>query len=211
MFEYHAPCVPMKASEAVRPWRRTTDPDDAALLSAVARRDHDACATLYRRYGAILLGLLHRILGSRPEAEDVLHEVFLQVWRTAADFDEVRGSAFVWLTVLARSRALDRRDALATRSRTLVRAAGTVVETAPDAAEIASSGEQRRRLLGALAEIPEPQRDVLLLAYFEGLSQTEIAARLDKPLGTIKSLARLGLDKLRARLRSVPTRRWSRR
>jgi RNA polymerase sigma-70 factor (ECF subfamily) len=71
--------------------------------------------------------------------------------------------------------------------------------------------EQRRQLLGALAEIPEPQRAVLRLAYFDGLSQTEIAARLEKPLGTVKSLARLGLDKLRARLRSVPRRRGGRR
>ena len=197
MIECRTERVPRRAPEAVEAWRQKADREDAVLLAAVAGGDEGAYATLYDRYGAVLLGLLHRILGSLCEAEDVLQEVFLQVWREARHFDEARGKAFVWLTTLTRSRGLDRLDGIASRRRTALRAASCVVESAPDVADLASAAEDRRRLLVALADIPEPQRDVLLLAYFEGLTQTEIAARLDRPLGTIKSLARLGLEKLR--------------
>lgn len=188
--------------------RQNDDTADVTLLSAVARGDRDAYATLYYRYSCVLLGLLHRILRSRTEAEDVLQEVFLQVWRRARDFDTARGGVFVWLTTLTRSRALDRLDVIASRQRATTRAANAVAESAPDAAELASAAEESRRLLHALAELPGAQRDVLLLAYFEGLSQTEIAARLDQPLGTVKSQARLGLVKLRALLRPWPRSRW---
>jgi RNA polymerase sigma-70 factor (ECF subfamily) len=189
------------AAAAVRPWRQNPDAADAALLSAVAQGDHAAYAALYDRYAPTLFGLLDRILGSRAEAEEVLQEVFLYVWRRAPDYDEARGAPFVWLTTLARSRALDRLDKVASRKRTISRASSAVAPRTPDPAELASSAEEERWLLRALAEIPESQRLVLFLAYFEGLSQSEIAARLDKPLGTIKSLARLGLAKLRERLR----------
>jgi RNA polymerase sigma-70 factor (ECF subfamily) len=192
-------------------WREKAAATDAALLSAVARGDHDAYAALYQRYGSIILGLLYRILRSRMEAEDVLQDVFLQVWRRARDFDQARGGGFVWLTTLARSRALDRLDLLASRQRTIGRAAGAGAESAPDPAELASSAEEGRRLLQALAEIPDAQRQVLLLAYFEGLTQSEIATRLDQPLGTVKSQARLGLVKLRQLLRARAGRRWGRR
>jgi RNA polymerase sigma-70 factor, ECF subfamily len=180
---------------------------DAELLSAVARKDRDAYAAVYERYGRILLGLLMRILDDRAEAEEVLQDVFLQVWRRAADYDDSRGRPFVWLTTLARSRALDRIDALRSRQRTAAGAGSAIRESAPDPAELASEAEDGRRLRRALAEIPAAQREVLLLGYFEGLSQSEIAARLDAPLGTVKSHARLGLTKLRALLRlGDPTR-----
>ncbi|HJQ84053.1 MAG TPA: sigma-70 family RNA polymerase sigma factor [Candidatus Binatia bacterium] len=183
--------------------------DDGDLLVAVARGDRDAYDRLYRRHGATLLGLLHRMLADRAEAEDVLHEVFLQVWRRARDFDAARGDAFVWLTTVARNRALDRLEALASRRRTLVRATAAVVERAADPADAASSCEERRRLVRALAQIPDAERDVLLLAYFGGLTQPEIAARLDRPLGTVKSHARLGLGRLRALLCPARAPRWS--
>lgn len=192
--------MPRKAPDTERPGRYVADAQDAALVVAIARGDRGAYAALYDRYGSVLLGVLHRILGHPSEAEDVLQEVFLQVWRQAGRFDERRGNAFVWLTTLTRSRALDRLEGLASRQRTVVRASNVVGESVPDAAELVSSAEERRRLLVALADIPDAQRDVLLLAYFEGLTQTEIATRLDRPLGTIKSLARLGLHKLRERL-----------
>jgi RNA polymerase sigma-70 factor (ECF subfamily) len=187
-------------TEAVNIRRQQADPTDADLLSAVARGDREAYATLYYRYSPILLGLLIRILGIREEAEDALQELFLQVWRRAGDFDGTRGRPFVWLTTLARNRALDRLDATGSRQRTLSRAGGSGADGVPDPAELASSAEEGRRLVRALAEIPSPQRDVLLLAYVEGLSQSEIAARLAQPLGTVKSQARLGLAKLRALL-----------
>jgi RNA polymerase sigma-70 factor (ECF subfamily) len=187
---------------AVRIWRQRADVEDGALLSAVARGDREAYAAFYHRHSPTVLGLLCRILRSRPEAEDVLQEVFLQVWRQARQFDLTRGAPFVWLTMLARSRAFDRLESIASRQRTVARAAGAPVDLAPDPADLAVSAEDEGRLRRALARVPDEQREVLLLAYFEGLSQSAIAARLALPLGTVKSNARLGLEKLRRQFRS---------
>jgi RNA polymerase sigma-70 factor (ECF subfamily) len=175
-----------------------TGAPDGELLAAVARGDRQAYAALHRRYAPLLLGLLTRILPSRPEAEDVLQDVFLQVWKRAADFDERRGRPFPWLVTLARSRALDRLSVLDSRSRlAAVHTRDVRPEEAPDPVHAASFAEHARRLRAALEQIPDSQRQVLLLAYFEGLTQSEIAGRLGTPLGTVKSHARLGLTKLR--------------
>jgi RNA polymerase sigma-70 factor (ECF subfamily) len=175
--------------------------DDTALLHAVARGDERAFATLYDRYASILLGLLLRILHSRAEAEDVLQEVFLQIWQRASDFDQMRGRAFTWLVTLARSRAIDRLRALESRHRTATESARGASDVVHDAAEDAIQSEQHEIVRQALATLPEEQRRTLLLAYFEGLSQSEIAARLNEPLGTVKTRARAGLMKLRELLR----------
>jgi RNA polymerase sigma-70 factor (ECF subfamily) len=183
--------------------RAAATPSDAELLRAVARGDEHAYASLYHRHGADLLGLIRRILGSRAEAEDVLQEVFLQVWRHAGDYDEARGRAFRWLAVIARSRALDRRSTLDSRNRAASGApAEETVNHAADPADEAGQAEEAEIVRQALGEIPEAQKNVLLLAYFQGLSQSEIALRLGHPLGTVKSHARLGLAKLRERIRS---------
>ena len=166
-------------------------------MSAVTRGDSNALGELYDRYGAILFGLLLRILHDRSEAEDVLQEVFLQTWRKAGDFDPTRGRALAWLAMLSRSRALDRLRALASRSRTAAEAAEEGDERSPDAVLDTMVAEDARRVRRALESIPEAQREVLRLAYFEGLSQSEIAARLTRPLGTVKTHARLGLLRLR--------------
>src|SRR5262245_4771381 len=187
MIGVHEIPVAKRTPPAVHAWRRKADSDDAALLSAIGRGDRQAYATLYDRYGAVLLGLIYRILRSRTEAEDVLHDVFLQIWHNGHHYDAARGAPFVWLTRLARNRALDRRERLASQQRTLHRAGSTTPEGPPDPAEITSTAEDGRRLRRALAVVPEIQRRVLMLAYFEGLTQSEIAARIDKPLGTVKS------------------------
>lgn len=166
-------------------------------MSAVARGDSNALGELYDRYGAILFGLLLRILHDRPEAQDVLQEVFFQAWRRAADFDPSRGRVLAWLAVLARSRALDRRRALASRSRTATEAANEGPERSADGVLQTVVAEDARRVRLALESISEAHREVLQLAYFEGLSQSEIAARLARPLGTVKTHTRLGLLKLR--------------
>jgi len=175
---------------------------DNDLLHAITRGDEQALAALYDRYRLILFGLILRILHDRPEAEDVLQEAFLQVWRRAGDFDESRGRVFTWLVTIARSRALDRLRVLGSRARL----ADEVVAHAAtadlgDAADDALKSEQGTIVRQALAELPEEQRRALLLAYFDGLTQTEISARLGEPLGTVKTRMRSGLIKLRALLR----------
>ena len=170
---------------------------DVDLLRAIARRDELALASLYDRYRLILFGLLTRILLSREEAEDVLQEVFLQVWRRAADFDEQRGRPFTWLVTLARSRAIDRLRVLASRRRLADAAAQNAPDEASDAVSDTLHAEQREIVGRALAELPEEQRHTLKLAYFEGLTQSEIAAKLGTPLGTVKTRMRSGMIKLR--------------
>ena len=175
---------------------------DNELLSAVARGDEQALAFIYDRYRLILFGLVLRILHDRQEAEDVLQETFLQVWRRAADFDAGRGRVFTWLVTIARSRALDRLRALGSRARTAEEVvAHSPQDQAGDAAKEAVQSEQGRIVRQALGELPEEQKRTLFLAYFEGLTQTEIAARLGDPLGTVKTRMRAGLMKLREVLR----------
>lgn len=192
-----------------------TDARDATWLRTVARgRDaadgapteaERALAALYDAYAKILFGLLLRILHSRTEAEDVLQEVFVQVWQRAADFDAARGRPFTWLVTLARSRAIDRLRANASRDRT---AAAVEDDNSQAASENlnpldeAVKSERRERIREALNEIPEAQRRVLLLAYFEGLTQSEIAAKLNEPLGTVKTRTRSALFRLRELLQN---------
>ena len=177
---------------------------DSELLRAISRGDEQALAAIYDRYRLILFGLILRIVHDRQEAEDVLQEAFLQVWRRAADFDESRGRVFTWLVTIARSRALDRLRTIGSRAKladeVLAHSPG---DEAGDAAKDAVKSEQGTIVRRALAELPEEQRETLLLAYFEGLTQTEIAARLGDPLGTVKTRMRSGLSKLRQLLKEA--------
>jgi len=170
---------------------------DVELLAAIARKDETAIAELYDRYRVILFGLLIRILTSREEAEDVLQEVFLQVWRRAGDFDEKRGRPFTWLVTLARSRGIDRLRSLAAKERVALARAREPSEEVSDAVADAFASVQRTLVTTALAQLPEEQKRPLTLAYFEGLTQSEIAAKLGAPLGTVKTRMRTGLMKLR--------------
>ena len=167
------------------------------VLRAIAGGDEQSLSTLYTRYKLILFSLILRIVHSQPEAEDVLQEVFLQVWRKAADFDEARGRPFTWLVTLARSRAIDRLRALDSRDRTATEAARDVPDSISDASDDALKSEQGEIVRGALAQLPEEQRRILVLAYFEGLTQSEIAERLTTPLGTVKTRMRSGMTRLR--------------
>lgn len=170
---------------------------DVEFLKAVARGDEQALAQLYDRYRGILFGLLMRILNSREEAEDVLQEVFLQVWRRAGDFDEKRGRPFTWLVTLARSRGIDRLRSLGARDRVAQASARETSDEISDAASDTFRSEQRELVTRALALLPEEQQGPLTLAYFDGLTQSEIAAKLGAPLGTVKTRMRAGMIKLR--------------
>ena len=166
-------------------------------MKAIAARDEAALAQLYDRYRVIVFGLLMRILNNREEAEDVLQEVFLQVWRKAGDFDENRGRPFTWLVTLGRSRGIDRLRTLASRDRVAEAGAREVIEQISDAATDTFKSEQRGLVNMALAQLPDEQKWPLMLAYFDGLTQSEIAARLGAPLGTVKTRMRTGLMRLR--------------
>jgi RNA polymerase sigma-70 factor, ECF subfamily len=176
---------------------RAQDVHDIELLKAIAAKDEAALGRLYDRYRVILFGLLMRILNNREEAEDVLQEVFLQVWRKAADFDQTRGRPFTWLVTLARSRGIDRLRMLAARERLAEAGARQTSEEISDAASDAFKSEQRGLMTDALAQLPDEQKQPIMLAYFDGLTQSEIATRLGAPLGTVKTRMRTGLMKLR--------------
>lgn len=170
---------------------------DVDLLHAVARGDEAALARLYDQYRVILFGLLVRILNSREEAEDGLQDVFIQVWRRAADFDEKRGRPFTWLVTLARSRAIDRLRQLGARQRLATGAAENQPEEVSDALADTFRSEQKEIVKRALAQLPQEQRHALTLAYYDGLTQSEIASHLGTPLGTVKTRMRSGMNKLR--------------
>ena len=175
---------------------------DRALVARIESRDADALALLYDRHAGRLIGLAHRILGDTGEAEEILQEVFLHVWRAATTFDPSRGPVLAWLLVATRSRSIDR-----LRSRRPGKSAGmTSLEEAPETASRedveadAASREWEAQCRAVIAELPEDQRRALELAYFEGLTHQEIAERTATPLGTVKTRVRLGLMKLRERI-----------
>jgi len=176
---------------------------DRALIARVEARDAQALALLYDRYASRLLGLGQRILGDTGEAEEVLQEVFLFVWRAAATFDPGRGSVLAWLLVTMRSRAIDR---VRTR-RPAARAGLTSVERVPDRPDPrdveadSATREWEALCRSAIAQLPPEQRIALELAYFEGLTHQEIARKTSTPLGTVKTRVRLGLMKLKDRIR----------
>lgn len=166
------------------------DPSDEALVARMAQGDRTALSSLYGRHAPKLLGLLVRMLGAKAEAEDLLHDVFLEVWRHAPDYVPERGSVRAWLTTRTRSRALDKIKSAARRR-------SVPTEDAPEPSAPAPVHDDHRRLQETLLEMPENQREVLLLAYFEDLSASEIAGRLGIPLGTVKSRTRAALITLR--------------
>lgn len=184
--------------------------DDRELLRRMADGHEVAAGTLYDRYGAPLFGFVFRLVGEQADAEEVVMDTFLQAWRSAAGFDGERGSVQAWLTMMARSRALDLLRVRGRRERMITTSAlsdgdGAGVDHATHGipGESIEQEEQRRAIATALALLSAPQRTVIELAFFEGLSQSEIAARLREPLGTIKTRARLGMQKLRDALRPL--------
>ncbi len=178
--------------------------DDAQLVAKVAQGDRSAFVALYDRFSTPLYSLALKMLANEAEAQDLLQEVFLSVWNKAATFRAERGSAFSWVVAQLRNRAIDR-----IRSR---RRRGELLEThAPDlepsgsatlsSAENCELSERAREVRSALEQLSGDQRQVLRLAFFEGLTQVEIAQKLEEPLGTIKARAHRGMARLRTILR----------
>lgn len=181
-------------------WVSVGDKGDVSLISGAAAGDRDCLAALYDRYAPALLAIARRILGDRREAEDLLHDVFIEVWRQAGDYDEARGSVRAWLLMRMRSRALDRRKSAAISRRADLPAPDAVADAVGDAhgGEDPALGPDRQAVRRALAALPAEQRQVLELGYFEGLSSSEIAERVRAPIGTVKSRVAAALSKLRA-------------
>ena len=175
--------------------------DDVRLLARVADRDADALGALYDRHGRVVFGLLYRMLGSPEAAEEVTQDTFHAVWRRSTTYRAERGPVRTWIIAIARNAAIDWRRTRGKRQQrdaTLDEAMALVDDTRVDDRVIASlSGE---RLRAAVASLPAEQRDALSLAFWSGLTQTEIAARTAVPLGTVKTRIRLAMAKLRERL-----------
>jgi RNA polymerase sigma-70 factor (ECF subfamily) len=174
---------------------------DRALWSAFVSDPSAGVEGLYDRYSKLVYGLARTILADAHEAEDLTHEVFMSLL-TRCTYDPARGSLASYLCAMTRSRAIDRTRSRG-RAQRLLHKSGALEaqeDEAPAVAEEISTAESARAVRAALARLPAIQRQVLELAYFKGLTQTEIAARLDTPLGTVKSWARRGLFTLRSAL-----------
>lgn len=180
---------------------------DRQLVARMATGDESALAQLYDRHARTAYAIAFAITRERADAEEAVADAFNQVWRNAAQYEADRGSVAAWLATMTRTRALDVLRARGRRLRALERAAhldetglATPVAAA-DAPDRAPERDEARRLVtSSLAELPLPQRRVVELAYFNGLTQSEIAAELQEPLGTVKTRMRAALEKLRARL-----------
>lgn len=180
---------------------------DRRMLERMAKGDGDALRELYDMHSRAVYSLAVRILRSQSDAEDVVQEVFTQAWRQAARYDSMRGTVAGWLLMQTKSRAIDRLRARAARpeSSDVDQAASTPdTNETPDLQVVRS--EQALRVKAALDELPMLQRTALELAYYEGLTHTEIAERLEQPLGTVKTRIRQGLLKLRDALDDRETR-----
>jgi RNA polymerase sigma-70 factor, ECF subfamily len=176
--------------------------DDATVVQRMAAGDEGALAILYDQWTQAVYSLGMHLLRDADEAEDVVEETFWQAWQRAATYDAARGTVRSWLLTIARSRALDRlRARQRQRDEASLGSDHTLAIAADSDPLLDAEGAERRTLvLQALQELPEDQRRALELAYFRGLSQTEVAEYLGEPLGTIKTRMRLGMQKLRTKL-----------
>lgn len=183
-------------------------PHDVDLVLRMAQGDEQALGQLYDRFGSVMYAVAFRVVGQQADAEEVVMEGFSQAWREAPRFDQARGSVAAWLTMMTRSRALDLVRSQSRRERIT----DTAAREEPTAGPAMSAGfpspgatvlddERKKAVTAAMASLSPPQRQAIELAYYDGLSQSEIADRLKEPLGTIKTRMRLGMQKLREALR----------
>lgn len=181
------------------------EPDWTALVARIARGDQQAMSLLYNGTNRLIFGLILRIIGDRSMAEEVLLDVYAQVWRQADRYDTSRGAPLGWITTIARSRAIDRlRAERHNLQQDELNEATTSEQSRTSNPETATAMSEMREIVkAALDNLPPEQREVIELSYYSGFTQTEIAERLGQPLGTIKTRTRLGMIKLREVLRPV--------
>lgn len=178
---------------------------DRSALERMVAGDTRALEELYDRHGDLLYSLVRRILSRAEDAEDAIQEIWLQAWRGARTYDPKRGTVCGWLVSIARSRAIDRLRSEGSRKRAAV-AAGVDAPDPPESpAESAVDRQRREHVDHAMSQLDPQHREVLELAYFAGLSQSEISERLGAPLGTVKSWTRQALSRLE---KLVPREEW---
>lgn len=196
------PRPPHANDEAGVPAWSLSSLSDGELMQRLARRQRDALGELYKRFAPGLSLLIRRFLHSAEDTEEILQEVFLHLWRQAGSYDPGRSSVSTWLSLIARSRAIDRLRSQQTVDRTLARVyqENRHPQTSPEAMGDVLAQQRRRRLVQALAKLPAEQRRVLVLAFYEGCTQAQIAQADDIPLGTVKTRTVLGMKKLRRSL-----------
>ena len=178
---------------------------DADLICRISNRDEAALALLFDRYRTIVFGLLMRILNNRSEAEDILQDVFVHVWQQAANFDEEDGKVFVWLITITRQHAINRLRFLKTQTNTKQETSEN--KSLDNDSKISQNPLFQGRQIQiqtALRQLPDNQSSLLLMAYFEGCSQQEIAKRTKISLETIKFQMQMGLAKLSETLKAAP-------
>jgi RNA polymerase sigma-70 factor (ECF subfamily) len=185
-----------------KPSQQAASTIDPALLARVAKGDHQAFSQLYDLSSTLLFTLAVRILGNHEEAAELLQDVYLEVWRKVSRYDVGRGTPIAWLVTLTKSRAIDRLRARAARgyqaTGSLEAGAATqLTDDGPSPFESKADQELRAAVVTAVSGLPQAQQQAIELAYYEGLSHTEIASRLNQPLGTVKTRIKLGMSKLR--------------
>ena len=181
-----------------------SEQSDDELIAALALGEKWALAFLYDRYAPLMLGVAQRFLGGKREAEDLVHDVFLEMWKRADSYDTERGSVRAWIMLRLRSRALDRVKSVRA-TRTVLTDPGSIPSPVFLSEADLSLSPDRRRVVDALRKLPEEHQRVIQLAYFDGQTSSEIATCLGLPIGTVKSRMAAALTRLRESL--VPTRR----
>lgn len=180
---------------------RTPDPAVQALcaaLEATARGDREALRDVFDRTSAKLMGICLHVLKDREEAEDVLQDVYVSVWTRAASFDPAKASPITWLATIARNRAIDRlRSRRSHGSSAGMEAILDLPDEQPDGFALAAAKDEGERVLHCLSTLEEKAQQLIRVAFFDGLSYSELAARAGVPLGTCKSWIRRGLQRLR--------------
>ena len=178
--------------------------EETDLVRRIAAGDEPALAELYDRYAGLLVALSRRVLGNQQEAEDVLQDVFVQVWNQAPRYESRRSSVSTWLVMIARSRSIDRLRSRKVQERTAQTAhqLDPKTDTSPEGMGNVLHSERHGRVRDELAKLPAEQRQVLELAFFGGFTQTEISSQTGVPLGTVKTRTLLAMKKLRKALKA---------
>lgn len=194
------------ANAAASPEQASQNLADRELMQRIVRGDEAAFSTLYRRLSPGLFSMVYQIVQDQKEAEDVLQEAFVQMWKKASTYDDKRSALFTWAVMISRNKAIDRLRGRQRRTRLVEDATPELSSGSADfesgADFLSSQSDERKRIRDALSALPALQREAIELAFFNGMTQAEVSAKLSEPLGTVKARIRRGLLALRDVLQS---------